>query len=188
MSSELNSVNLILVNSDDHEIGTMEKLEAHQKGLLHRAFSVMIYDQAGRLLIQKRAAHKYHSANLWANSCCGHPYPNENSKVAAERRLNEELGFTVPVAPRTKIKYALTLKDGLYEREFVHVFEGIFEESIHLAPNPEEVSEIAWVDPKEILIDALQNPEFYARWFKLYLFKYFNSVFLESPILMKSHE
>ncbi|MCP4924060.1 MAG: isopentenyl-diphosphate Delta-isomerase, partial [bacterium] len=130
---------LILVDREDIPQGFGEKMEVHKKGLRHRAFSVMIYNERGQLLIQRRADCKYHSARLWANSCCGHPQPGENTKQAAERRLMEELGFTCPVHPVTQVSYKLNLENGLHENETTHIFSGIY--TGPFTPNVEEVSE-----------------------------------------------
>jgi isopentenyl-diphosphate delta-isomerase len=171
-----NEILLILVDQNDQETGVSEKLEAHHKGLLHRAFSVMVYDEEGKVLIQKRADTKYHSAGLWANSCCGHPYPGEGVLEAAKRRLKEELGFTCALKPVTKILYSLHLENGLYEKELVHVFEGtLFDKTMAL--NPEEVSFIKWENPEMLRQEAKVNGKNYARWFRLYLLKHFDKVF-----------
>lgn len=171
-------IDLVLINEADEEVGISEKLEAHLKGLLHRAFSVMIYNPRGELLIQRRASTKYHSAGLWANTVCGHPYPGEPVWQAAKRRLDEELGFSCPIVPITHVKYFLRLRDGLFEHEYVHVFEGHVSQ-IDLSPNPEEVSEYTWMSPRDLREDVKRNPHLYARWFRLYLLKYYEPVFAQ---------
>ena len=113
---------LILVDKNDQPQGTMPKMQAHREGQLHRAFSVMIYNNKGELLIQKRAATKYHSAGLWANSCCGHPRIGEDNLVAAKRRLKEELGFSCELKKIGEVCYELSLENGLHEHEYTHVF------------------------------------------------------------------
>lgn len=169
------SETLILVDRKDIPQGFGEKMEVHQKGLRHRAFSVMIYNKRGQLLIQKRADCKYHSSGLWANSCCGHPRPGENTQQAAQRRLMEELGFTCPMHPVTQVSYTLNLEDGLSENETTHVFSGIYDGPF--TPNVEEVSEFSWQMPEAILTHCRYEPSLYSRWFRLYLFKYFEDIF-----------
>lgn len=175
---------VILVDEKDQEIGTGEKLAVHEEGLLHRAFSVFIYNSEGELLIQRRALGKYHSPGLWANTCCGHPFPGESVQEAVNRRLREEMGFACALTPRTEILYTLKLADGLFEREYVHVYEGHVD-AVDLKPDPEEVSEFTWVTPEELREEARTKPELYARWFRLYLLKYFDSVF--SGVAQKTH-
>jgi isopentenyl-diphosphate Delta-isomerase len=169
------SETLILVDRDDIPQGFGEKMEVHQKGLRHRAFSVMIYNERGQLLMQKRADCKYHSPGLWANSCCGHPRPGENTKQAAERRLMEELGFTCSVRPISQVSYTLNLDNGLSENETTHVFSGVY--TGPFTPNIEEVSDISWQVPEAILTHCRHDPSSYARWFRFYLLKYFDDIF-----------
>lgn len=113
---------IILVDRQDNPIGTMPKLLAHQQGRLHRAFSVFIFNTKGELLIQQRAAHKYHSAGQWANSCCSHPRPNEDTLAAAKRRLMEELGFTTEISLVGHFVYHAEVNGGLIEHEYDHLF------------------------------------------------------------------
>jgi isopentenyl-diphosphate delta-isomerase len=113
---------VILVNDRDEPIGLMEKLEAHQKGLLHRAFSIFIFNSSGELLLQRRSLHKYHSGGLWTNTCCSHPSPAEDILAAAQRRLNEEMGFTAPLEKIFDFIYKAEFDNGLVEYEFDHVF------------------------------------------------------------------
>ena len=169
---------LILVDENDHPVGVYEKLQAHKEGLLHRAFSVFLYNDKGELLIQQRAFGKYHSAGLWANTCCGHPCPGEDSLGAAKRRVQEELGIICPsLENKGHVLYRLKLDNGLYEFEYVHIFQGVLSESVRIFPNSEEVVHIDWVTPNALRQKALLTPDHYARWIKLYLFKYFNHVF-----------
>ncbi len=162
---------VILVDEKDHPRGSQEKLVAHLIPQRHRAFSVFIYNGRGETLIQRRADGKYHSPGLWANSCCGHPRPGEEVREAAQRRLFEELGFTCDLTPVTRVCYTLKLEKDLWELEFTHVFQGVYEGEIH--PNPEEVSEIKWVLPHDLIKDKTK----YARWFKLYILKYYDQIF-----------
>lgn len=166
---------LILVNEEDNIIGTEEKLKAHIDGLLHRAFSVMIFNNKGQLLIQKRAKNKYHSAGLWANSCCGHPRLGEDNTEAAQRRLQEELGFSCDLVKISELKYSLKLQNGLYEKEYTHIFAGTYEGNIE--PNPDEVSEIKWESLGKLQKKSALMPKRYAPWFNLYLNKYYKQIF-----------
>ena len=113
---------VVLVNENDEVVGAMPKMEAHQKGLLHRAFSVFIFDSKGRMLLQQRAAEKYHGAHLWTNACCSHPYPGERTEDAAKRRLKEELGFGVKLHEIFSFTYYAKVENDLIEHEFDHVF------------------------------------------------------------------
>ncbi|MBL1233126.1 MAG: isopentenyl-diphosphate Delta-isomerase [Flavobacteriales bacterium] len=161
----MKEIQVILVDENDNEIGTMPKLEAHQKGFLHRAVSVFLFDLDGNWMLQKRAVEKYHSANLWTNTCCSHPYPKENIKKAAERRLLEEMGIKSELTKVLSFVYRAELDNGLVEHEFDHVFIGFTAELPSL--NKEEVS-----DWKIVSFEALDNevqnyPEKFTEWFKL---------------------
>jgi len=166
---------LVLVDEKDRPIGTQEKLAAHLIPQRHRAFSVFIFNSNGETLIQRRALGKYHSPGLWANSCCGHPRPGEEVVDAASRRLGEELGFSCPLDPLTKVCYTLKLEKNLWELEYTHVFKGTYEGVIN--PNSEEVCELKWVSPKHLHNDIQKYPENYARWFRLYILKHFDIIF-----------
>jgi isopentenyl-diphosphate delta-isomerase len=174
-------IDVVLVDENDQPIGTAEKLYAHQKGFLHRAFSVFLYNEKGQLLIQRRALGKYHSPGLWANTCCGHPYVDEENRDAAVRRVKEELCIDARLKPKGHVRYALTLTPTLYEREFTYLFEGFLPESTFINPNPQEILETAWCAPEDIRRDARKNPHLYARWFRLYLLKYYDRVFNNPP-------
>ncbi len=162
---------LVLVDEDDNQIDTGPKMQVHLQGKLHRAFSIFIYNKKGELLIQKRADMKYHSAGLWANSCCGHPRLNEENIIAAKRRLYEELGFSCDLSKITEICYNLPLENGLYEHEYTHIFAGVYDG--HMEPNTEEVSAIKWINPQDLINDFKVNQQNYARWFALYIEKYY---------------
>lgn len=165
---------VILVDGKNRPCGHREKHAAHQTDpARHRAFSVFIFNKKGEMLIQRRALGKYHSPGLWANSCCGHPRPGEEPVKAAKRRLEEELGFTTDLAEKTQVSYFLKLTPNLWEIEFTHVFHGIFDGDF--IPNPEEVCEIMWIKPEEIKQMVKNNPEQFARWFRLYVLKYYDS-------------
>lgn len=156
---------LILVNEQDEPIGTMEKMEAHRQGLLHRAFSVFLFDDEGNMLLQQRADEKYHSPGLWTNACCSHPMPGEDTLKAAERRLFEELGITTSVQPAFQFTYRADFENGLIEHEYDHVFFGIYTGLIE--PNPAEVKAISY-ESMNTLRTSLQNtPEQYTVWFKI---------------------
>lgn len=172
---------VILVNSQDEEQGTMEKLAAHQSGLLHRAFSVFIFNDAGEMLIQKRASHKYHSAGLWSNSCCSHPLPNESSVDAAERRLIEEIGINTSVEFSFSFEYKASFENGLTENELDHVFVG-YSNSQGII-NPDEISESKFIAIPELFKDMETEPEKYTVWFKIIIFEHWNKI---SEILEKS--
>ncbi len=173
------SETVILVDAADRPIGTQEKLAAHLIPQRHRAFSILIFNEKGETLIQRRALEKYHSPGLWANSCCGHPRPGEEVEEAAKRRLGEELGFTCDLAPLTEVCYTLKLEKDLWELEYTHVFKGTYEEKI--VPNPEEVCEITWIHPQALREDVIRHPHNYARWFRLYVLKHFVKLFTFYP-------
>jgi isopentenyl-diphosphate Delta-isomerase len=166
---------VILVDEKDHPVGAQEKLAAHTIPQRHRAFSVFIFNQKGETLIQRRALEKYHSPGLWANSCCGHPRPGEEAESAARRRLHEELGFTCPLTPLTRVCYTLKLEKNLWELEYTHIFKSTYEGAID--PHPEEVCELKWVPPQALKQDVLAYPTPYTRWFRLYVLKYFEDIF-----------
>jgi len=156
---------VILVDKDDHPVGTMEKMEAHLKARLHRAFSVFIFNRKGEMLLQQRAPNKYHSAGLWTNACCSHPRPGEDTKEAAVRRLKEELGFTTSLEKSFDFTYRSEFENGLTEFEFDHVFVGVYDEDIH--PNKEEVSDYCFQSPEEIRAGLQTHPGKYTSWFHL---------------------
>lgn len=156
---------VILVDEFDAEIGVCEKLEAHSNGLLHRAFSVLLYNSKGELLLQQRAATKYHSAGLWSNACCSHPAPNESILAAANRRLYEELFLTeIELTPLFHFNYIIQFENGLYENEIDHVLVGKWEQLPII--NPEEAMNYAWKSFDEIKLELKEKPELYTYWFK----------------------
>jgi isopentenyl-diphosphate Delta-isomerase len=161
----MSQTEVILVNEQDEPVGLMEKMEAHRKGLLHRAFSVFIFDEQGRMLLQQRALAKYHGGGLWTNACCSHPYPDEPVDVAARRRLKEELGFTVPVDEIFAFTYRAEVENGLVEHEYDHVFAGHF--SGALEPNPDEVAGYRYASLDEIRESLQTGPEAYTTWFRI---------------------
>lgn len=156
---------VILVDKHDSVIGSMEKLEAHQKGLLHRAFSVFVFNDNNELLLQRRAFGKYHSEGLWTNTCCSHPNPGETNLQAAHRRLEEEMGFDCELEEVFHFIYHSSLDNDLIEHEFDHVVIGFSHETPHL--NTEEAIAFKWMDLDSIQMDMQQNPQQYTFWFKL---------------------
>ncbi len=162
-----NSERLILVDETDRAWGDGLKLDVHKHGVLHRAFSIFIWNNAGQLLIQKRAKIKYHSAGLWTNSCCGHPCVGEIVQDGAHRRLYEELGITVRLDHIGNYRYRAELPGELVENEFVHIFAGRSEDVP--SPNPQEVEKIRWVTPEALVKDIAENQHSYSAWFQLYV-------------------
>jgi isopentenyl-diphosphate delta-isomerase type 1 len=163
------STDIILVDENDVEIGTAEKQKAHQEGLLHRAFSVFIY-QNDKLLLQKRHSHKYHSAGLWTNTCCSHPYPNEDIKTAAVRRVQEELGISLSLDSLIELgvfHYTEQVGNNLIENELDHVFivrmpENNRSEQFRFDFNQNEISEVKWITIQELQLDLQKNPDDYS--------------------------
>lgn len=156
---------VILVTKQDLAIGSLEKLEAHQKGLLHRAFSVFVFNDNNELLLQRRAFGKYHSEGLWTNTCCSHPSPGETNLEAAHRRLEEEMGFDCELEKAFHFIYHVSLENNLIEHELDHVFIGFSEETPHL--NTEEAIAFKWMNLESIQTDMQQRPQDYTFWFKL---------------------
>ncbi len=156
---------VILVDENDQEIGTMEKQEAHEKGLLHRAFSVFVFNENKELLLQQRALTKYHSAGLWTNTCCSHPRVGETIENAAHRRLMEEMGFDCELSTKTSFIYKAAFENGLTEHELDHILVGNFNGEINF--NPTEVKNFKWIALEELQVDLLQNNQNYTAWFKI---------------------
>jgi isopentenyl-diphosphate delta-isomerase len=156
---------VVLVNESDEAIGTMEKMEAHQKPHLHRAFSIFLFNNQSEMLLQKRALKKYHSGGLWTNACCSHPYPGEAVSDAANRRLMEELGIATPLQKAFHFLYQAEFENGLFEHEFDHVFLGKFCGT--LMPDPEEVADYCYKSLSEIKLDLELRPNAYTPWFKI---------------------
>lgn len=161
----MNPQEVILVTEKDEAIGTMEKMEAHQKGVLHRAFSVFIFDKKGRMLLQQRAGGKYHGAYLWTNACCSHPMWNEPVEAAAQRRLREELGFQTPLKKIFAFMYKATVENDLVEHEYDHVFAGEYEGAVRL--NPDEVCNYVYEDLVSIKNQLQAEPERFTSWFRI---------------------
>ena len=158
-------MDVILVDESDQPIGTMEKMEVHQKALLHRAFSVFIFNNKGEMLLQKRAVTKYHSPGLWTNACCSHPQPNVETIPAAIKRLQEEMGFTTSLQKVFDFVYKTSFDNGLTEYEFDHVLVGNYDGTI--IANPEEVADYCFLSRSEINKMLLSDPATYTSWFKI---------------------
>ena len=156
---------VILVSKNDEAIGTMEKMQAHRQGVLHRAFSVFIFDSKGRMLLQQRSAQKYHGALLWSNTCCSHPYPNEDVAAGAERRLQQEMGFTTPLTKIFEFTYRAPVENNLIEHEYDHVFAGEYEGPVHI--NPAEVAGYKYDSMPDIKQAIQKQPQQFTAWFKL---------------------
>lgn len=157
------SAEVILVNESDEEVGTMDKLEAHKQAKLHRAFSVFIFNSKGQMLLQQRAAGKYHSAGLWTNACCSHPAPGEDTNMAAQRRLQEEMGFSTSVVRIFDFTYKAEFDNGLVEHEFDHVYLGVYNGAVY--PNPDEVQDFCFKELEEVRALVSQKPEEFTAWF-----------------------
>ena len=155
---------VVLVDRDDQEIGVEEKQKAHELGLLHRAFSVFLFDGDGRFLLQRRALNKYHSAGLWTNTCCSHPRPEEETLIAARRRLVEEMGIDVELEHQFSFYYKVKFDNNLWEHELDHVFFGNFNGDPIC--NSEEVASFKWIRKEKLEEDILAQPDNYSYWFR----------------------
>lgn len=159
------SEQIILVDENDNEIGTMQKMEAHLKGILHRAFSVFIFNTKGELLLQQRALDKYHSGGKWTNTCCSHPRLGENTLDAANRRLQEEMGMHCDLKYGFNFTYRALVNQSLYENEYDHVYYGISDDAPVL--NPDEVSDFRYTTMEALKADIDRNPDQYTEWLKI---------------------
>lgn len=167
MSSEI-----LLVNDNDEIIGQSEKIKIHKEGLLHRAFSIILFNTKGKMLIQKRASSKYHSGGLWTNACCSHHGPNEELEVVIHKRLKEEMGIDCDLKKIFSFRYYAVLDNDMIENEIDHVFIGQTDKNP--LPNPEEVQDYKWMSINSLKEDITKNPERYTVWFKILLMKYLN--------------
>lgn len=158
---------VILVDEQDNEIGKMEKMEAHQKGVLHRAFSILLFNSKGELLLQKRSEKKYHSGGLWTNTCCSHPQPGERIDQASRRKLMQEMGIDFQPDYAFKFIYKTSLDHQLTEYEVDHVLIGQFDGTPEI--NTEEVEEWKFIDLALLRNDIEKRPELYTYWFKMIL-------------------
>ena len=161
---------VILVDKNDNQVGLMSKLEAHEKGVLHRAFSIFIFNSKYELLLQKRASSKYHSGGLWTNTCCSHPREGEDTLDAANRRLDEEMGIKTSLRKVYDFIYKAELDNQLTEHEFDHVFYGVCDNDPIL--NKDEAEDFKWVDMEALNNDIIKNEDNYTVWFKI-AFEYF---------------
>lgn len=156
---------VVLVNPNDDVLGVMEKMQAHQNGLLHRAFSVFLFNQEGKMLLQQRSATKYHSPNKWTNACCSHPRENETYLDGAKRRIHEELGINCELEEKFHFIYKADVGQDLWEHELDHVFIGTYNGEYQL--NPDEVSAIRFVTMEELDEEIANKPELFTEWFKI---------------------
>lgn len=154
---------VVIVNEKNEWLGTMDKLEAHRKGVLHRALSVFLFNKKGELLLQKRAKDKYHSGGLWSNTCCSHPRPLESTKAAAHRRLKEEMGIETELEHIFNFRYECSVDNGLKENEYDLIFTGIFDEPF--TPNDAEVSDYMFLSMNELKNRISKHPEAFSPWF-----------------------
>ncbi len=156
---------VILVDTQDNVIGTMEKLEAHRKGILHRAFSILIFNSKGEVLLQKRSKNKYHSGGLWTNACCSHPLPHESMYEATKKRLKHEMGIDLQPEFAYKFLYKTNLDNDLIEHEYDHVFTGKYDGMPTV--NIEEVEDWKFIDIASLRHDLERHPDIFTEWFKL---------------------
>ncbi len=156
---------VILVDEQDQPVGVMEKMEAHEKGLLHRAFSIFIFNNNGEMLLQQRALAKYHSGGLWTNACCSHPNPGEDTLVAARRRLTEEMGFETELTKAFSFIYRTDFDNGLTEHEVDHVYTGRYNGTIE--PDADEVNDYVFHSIDQIKGSIASEPHLYTSWFKI---------------------
>ena len=162
--------NVVLVDKNDNQIGLMPKMEAHLKGILHRAFSVFLVNSQNQILLQKRSANKYHSGGLWTNTCCSHPRDGENIIDAGKRRLFEEMGIKTDLKVAFNFTYKAELENGLIEHEYDHVLIGEFNDSPIL--NKDEAEDWKWISIEEVGKDIIENEKDYTVWFVI-AFEYF---------------
>jgi isopentenyl-diphosphate delta-isomerase len=155
---------VVLVDPHDQVLGTMEKMEAHRKGVLHRAFSIFIFNDQGELLIHQRAIDKYHGGGLWTNTCCSHPQPNEQITLSAKDRLMYEMGMECELTPLFSFIYHAPVENNLIEHELDHVLIGF--NSSEPDPNPSEVQDFNWVPIPQLINDIAEFPSHYTIWFK----------------------
>ena len=158
-------MDVILVDEQDVPVGQMEKIEVHRKALLHRAFSIFIFNDKGELLLQQRAHNKYHSAGLWTNTCCSHPQPGEDTLASASKRLQEEMGISVPLEKAFDFIYKAAFENGLTEHEFDHVFIGYYDGDVQ--PNADEVSDYCYKAMDDLRESMISHPQKYTEWFKI---------------------
>ncbi|WP_396596276.1 isopentenyl-diphosphate Delta-isomerase [Dokdonia sp. R86516] len=165
---------VILVDENDNQIGLMPKMEAHEKAVLHRAFSVFVFNNKNELMLQQRALHKYHSPGLWTNTCCSHQREGESNVDAGMRRLQEEMGFSVPLEETISFIYKAPFDNGLTEHELDHILIGHSEQSPVI--NEDEVGAWKWMDLEDVKTDIANHPELYTEWFKIIFDKFYTHI------------
>lgn len=165
---------VILVDENDNQLGLMPKMEAHEKALLHRAFSVFIFNKKNELMLQQRALHKYHSPGLWTNTCCSHQREGEQNIEAGKRRLEEEMGFVTDLNETTSFIYKAPFDNGLTEHELDHIMVGYFEDNPNI--NPDEVADWKWMPLEDVKKDISNHPELYTAWFKIIFEKFYEYI------------
>ena len=165
---------VILVDENDNKIGLMPKMEAHEKAVLHRAFSVFVFNDKNELMLQQRALHKYHSPGLWTNTCCSHQRDGESNIEAGTRRLQEEMGFSVPLEESISFIYKAPFDNGLTEHELDHILIGHSEQEPVI--NKDEVAAWKWMDLEKVKQDIASHPELYTAWFKIIFDKFYNHI------------
>jgi isopentenyl-diphosphate delta-isomerase len=166
--------NVILVDTNDTPLGTMPKMEAHEKAVLHRAFSVFILNSKNQLMLQQRALHKYHSPGLWTNTCCSHQRLGETNIEAGKRRLFEEMGITSELTELFSFIYKAPFDNGLTEHELDHVLVGYSNEDPSI--NLEEVSNWKWMDIDAVHVDCEQQPHNYTVWFRIIFDRFYTHI------------
>ncbi len=165
---------VILVDEKDNQIGLMPKMEAHEKAVLHRAFSVFIFNSKNELMLQQRALHKYHSPGLWTNTCCSHQRAGESNIDAGMRRLQEEMGFTAPLEETISFIYKAPFDNGLTEHELDHILLGYYDEQPTI--NKEEVAAWKWMNLEDVKTNIAQHPKDYTEWFKIIFDKFYTHI------------
>jgi len=165
---------VILVNENDEQTGVMSKLEAHEKGVLHRAFSVFVFNENNELMLQQRTLEKYHSPGLWTNTCCSHQRVGESNIEAGKRRLYEEMGFVTDLKETTSFIYKAPFDNGLTEHEYDHVMLGYYNGDPNI--NVDEVADWKWMAIEEVKNDILAHPKLYTEWFKIIFDKFYEHI------------
>ncbi|NRR90454.1 isopentenyl-diphosphate Delta-isomerase [Winogradskyella undariae] len=165
---------VILVDENDKQIGLMPKMEAHEKALLHRAFSVFVFNDKKELMLQQRALYKYHTPGLWTNTCCSHQRDGESNLEAGKRRLQEEMGFVTELEEKTSFIYKAPFENGLTEHEYDHIMVGYYNDEPVV--NPDEVASWKWMTLEAVKTDILEKPEIYTAWFKIIFEKFYEYI------------
>ncbi|MHA7842924.1 MAG: isopentenyl-diphosphate Delta-isomerase [Winogradskyella sp.] len=165
---------VILVDENDNKIGLMPKMEAHEKALLHRAFSVFVFNDKNELMLQQRALHKYHSPGLWTNTCCSHQRDGESNLEAGKRRLEEEMGFVTELEETISFIYKAPFDNGLTEHEYDHIMIGYYNDEPNI--NEDEVADWKWMNLEDVKVDITSHPENYTAWFKIIFDKFYESI------------